>query len=257
MKYCLAIKLTWVLFHYICALKDESEKLFNDSSNGLKKTTKILVNSPIHESNVHTLEYVSVLVYVTPQSNLTKSNVTVNSKEMLTSKLSNSTEQLAKSLSLETTANKPITPEPYFQEETDAEIDNLEKPELSKSSAHSGDSHTDPEENPEDDFEDIESQIDEENRLLNGKDFTESESKESIHQSDRNNVVHDESHIFKIDDNISLYYIFWKICGERLKNKDVHLLYDLICVYIIFIVAVYQVPVLIDMMLAVKWPFYI
>ncbi|CAH8546510.1 unnamed protein product [Schistosoma turkestanicum] len=51
--------------------------------------------------------------------------------------------------------------------------------------------------------------------------------------------------------------IFWKICGERLKNKDVHLLYDIICVYIIFIVASFQVPVLIDMMLAVKWPFYI
>ncbi|CAH8546656.1 unnamed protein product [Schistosoma turkestanicum] len=194
-KYCLAIKLTWILFHYVCAPADESDILLNGSSAGTKNTTINLVNSLTHKSNFSKLEYFLTLVYSTPGV-CYKTDVTVNSKEMLTTKLSNSTDQLAKSLSLESTANKPITSEPYFQEETDAVINNPEKLELSESSAHSVDSHTDPEENPKDDFEDIESQIDEENRLLNGKDFTESESKESIHQSDRNNVVHDESHGF-------------------------------------------------------------
>ncbi|CAH8546485.1 unnamed protein product [Schistosoma turkestanicum] len=208
MKYCLAIKLTWILFHYICALKDESENPPNGSSVGMKKTTKNLVNSSTHKSNFSTLEYVSTSVNVTPQPNLTTSNVTLSSKEVLNTRLPNPTEQLAKSLSQTTATN---TPEPYSQEETGVEIDNPEKPKQKEISPHSGGSHADPEEKREKDFEDNQSPMVHENHVFNRKDFVESESKKSkpfIPHSDMDTVVHDTHYI----PDVSISYILVICC---------------------------------------------
>ncbi|CAH8639778.1 unnamed protein product [Schistosoma rodhaini] len=205
MNYCLALKLTWILFHHVYALKDESNNVLNGSSVGIGKTTNRHGNLSILKSNFSTLEYVFTSVNVTPkvsygkvninlicQSKLTASNVTVIFEGVLTTKLPNSTKQLDKLLSEKTTEVRHITTGTNAIQEEVTEIDEFGKSELGESSIHSSDSYVEPRKK---DSEGVGPQIDPENYIFNRKHFAESESKKSngfIYQSDSGTVVRDK-----------------------------------------------------------------
>ncbi|CAH8639762.1 unnamed protein product [Schistosoma rodhaini] len=192
MNYCLALKLTWILFHHVYALKDESNNVLNGSSVGIGKTTNRHGNLSILKSNFSTLEYVFTSVNVTPKSKLTASNVTVIFEGVLTTKLPNSTKQLDKLLSEKTTEVRHITTGTNAIQEEVTEIDEFGKSELGESSIHSSDSYVEPRKK---DSEGVGPQIDPENYIFNRKHFAESESKKSngfIYQSDSGTVVRDK-----------------------------------------------------------------
>ncbi|CAH8602098.1 unnamed protein product [Schistosoma guineensis] len=213
MNYCLAFKLTWILFYHVYALKDESNNLLNGSSVSIGRTTNSHVNLSILKSNLPTLDYVFTSVNVTPKSKLTTSNVTVISEDMSTTKLSNSTKQLDKFLSEKTTEVRRITTGTHtIQEEEVAEIDEFEKNKLGESSIHSGDSHADLIEEPRrKDSEDSGPQIDPGQSIFDRKHPTESESKKSngfIYQGDSGTVVHDKLYT----PDISVSYVLVLCC---------------------------------------------
>lgn len=212
MNYCLALKLTWVLFHHVYALKDESNNVLNGSLVGIGKTTNSHGNFSILKSNFSTLDYVFTSVNVTPKSKLTTSNVTVIFEGVLTTKLSNSTKQLDKLLSEKTTEVRHITTGTNTIQEEAAEIDEFGKSELGESSIHSSDSHVDLIQEPrKKDSEGVGPQIDPENYIFNRKHFAESESKKSngfIYQSDSGTVVHDKLYT----PDISVSYVLVLCC---------------------------------------------
>ncbi|CAH8609882.1 unnamed protein product [Schistosoma bovis] len=213
MNYCLAFKLTWILFYHVYALKDESNNLLNGSSVSIGRTTNSHVNLSILKSSLPTLDYVFTSVNVTPKSKLTTSNVTVISEDMSTTKLSNSTKQLDKFLSEKTTeVRRIITGTHTIQEEEVAEIDEFEKNKLGESSIHSGDSHADLIQEPRrKDSEDSGPQIDPGQSIFDRKHSTESESKKSngfIYQGDSGTVVHDKLYT----PDISVSYVLVLCC---------------------------------------------
>ncbi|CAI2732113.1 unnamed protein product [Schistosoma spindalis] len=210
MNYCLAFKLSWILFYHVYALKEESNNLLNGSSIGIWKTTNSHVNLSILKPNFTTLDYVFTSVNVTPKSKLTTSNVTVIFEDMSTTKLSNSTKQLGKFLSEKTAEVRRITTGTHtIQEEEVAEINEFENNKLGESSIHSGDSHADLIQEPRrKDFEDSGPQIDPEQSISDRKHSESKKPNGFIYQGDSGTVVHNKLYT----PDISVSYVLVLCC---------------------------------------------